>query len=493
MTLKVSSQILGIKFLKLPIPYLFPYFLMLKELSRYEIFQHCFTQSRSMKNNVKEDIKQRALKILEDVLAISHRDKIDFEPLLKCQAKAHELQTQIVSSEDSNFNLEVRALAEGKTPLSDLLMLVEQRDAIDDETWNSLQMSVENSFGKPLAIAASRGKLTVSTERRNDMPSSQKNDTPVKTPEIIEPISLIPEPKKMHEITPEVAPHQLVKDNEDPQETAVQKEQDFEPFTTERQIPPVVAPEMPEELVAPEQPVVSEKRPDSEVAKKEITEKIESPQITYSFTPEDTAQKISGSILCKSLEESPILLRDLIWRLILEDRLPAAFHIARFLQNISPDLQPHLPPWIIRAILLSRYVRYPSGNIARLLKEDFANFGMGCFAEGDKEWNQAVRLLLVASTLRPSLLAPDCQSSPILQNLPMKDGLTELYDYCQKVAKYGSRCLCLGTICAQGGKRSGCVEVRNGPHRTRSQHVVVSSPAGQDSFWTCNESLASMV
>lgn len=65
-------------------------------------------------------------------------------------------------------------------------------------------------------------------------------------------------------------------------------------------------------------------------------------------------------------------IRDLIWRLLFEDKVSLAFHLARCLETQSPQCQPRLPSWLLGAVVLGRHVRHANGEIALFLKEDFA-------------------------------------------------------------------------------------------------------------------------
>jgi hypothetical protein len=160
----------------------------------------------------------------------------------------------------------------------------------------------------------------------------------------------------------------------------------------------------------------------------------------YHFSSEEKAQKIAGFLLNSAngvAKDKPSMLRDLVWRLVFEEKISIAFHVARCLETQYPDFHPRLPSWLLRAVVLGQRVRNPSGEIARLLKDDFARCGSDCAATGNKEWDLAVELLLVAASLIPALLAPEARSSMILHSLDLGDGLAQLSSYCEVIAGYG--------------------------------------------------------
>ena len=130
-----------------------------------------------------EDLRQRALAALDRVLSMSHRDHIAFAPLLECQAKAGALRLAVAEALWSELHPATEALAKGEDPFSDLLTFVDRQGELDDDHWALLQNSVERSFSKPLAIAASRGKHGKKTSSRRH----QLHHFPKKLPLLIAP------------------------------------------------------------------------------------------------------------------------------------------------------------------------------------------------------------------------------------------------------------------------------------------------------------------
>jgi hypothetical protein len=137
------------------------------------------------------------------------------------------------------------------------------------------------------------------------------------------------------------------------------------------------------------------------------------------------------------VEEKPAFLRDLVWRLLFEEKLSLAFHVARCLEVQHPEFYPRLPSWLLRAIILGQRVRTPQGDIARLLKDDLARCDTDCYTTGDKEWDLAVEFLLLAGTFLPTLLAPDTRASTVLHGVCLGEGLENLSAYCNVIALYG--------------------------------------------------------
>lgn len=109
----------------------------------------------------KAEIRDAALKVLDRVLAIAHREQSDFAPLQSVHAKARELHRAISESAPTQLHSDAESLLGGKHPVAAVLALVEQQDKLDDEQWVILEETVSAAFGKQIAVAISRGKLTI--------------------------------------------------------------------------------------------------------------------------------------------------------------------------------------------------------------------------------------------------------------------------------------------------------------------------------------------
>jgi hypothetical protein len=102
--------------------------------------------------------------VLERVQAIAHCDNIELPSLQECQAKARELILEVLSSEWSAVSSAIKSLADQKSPYSGLLKIIEERENLNDTEWASIQEELSESFGKDLAVAASREKLTLRSQ-----------------------------------------------------------------------------------------------------------------------------------------------------------------------------------------------------------------------------------------------------------------------------------------------------------------------------------------
>lgn len=368
-------------------------------------------------------VRDSALRVLERVLAIAHRVESNFQSLLECQEKARELQRAISESQESDLHPDTQLLADGHHPFCKLLTLIAELDAADYERLFSLQNAVAASFGIPLAMAAVRRELTLQTEAIPDLPAVSTNNKLEKT-------FLVDEPE------PETVP--ILEQPPLAELNAVLIEEAIAQPTTEN-IPDIPPTEPPTATQINHQN--SENKQGKEVDKPG-NKKREEKQSLYSFSPNDTAQQIAQSILDDPDRERPAVLRDLVLRLIFEQKLSLAFHLARCFEKQYSNFEPHLPPQLIRAVLLGQNLRYDVGygKLANLLKDDFTSYTASYSLPDKSEWNQAASLLLAAAAMRPSLLAPNTGAKHLLQQLHFgKAGLAKLYDYCQIIAKHGDR------------------------------------------------------
>ena len=115
------------------------------------------------KQTAHRNIQQAASGVLDQVLSITHVDGVQFPPLLQCQEKARELRRSIAETAWPNIHPDADALARGQHIFSEFVKLVSFHDRLEDEEWGRLQDLVNHSLGKPLGLAACRGKLIMST------------------------------------------------------------------------------------------------------------------------------------------------------------------------------------------------------------------------------------------------------------------------------------------------------------------------------------------
>src|SRR2546426_5691158 len=106
------------------------------------------------------EARTRVMAVLDRVLTVSHVDGPNFGALVQCQAKAREIRQAAL--DPKAFDGEnAPAFLESTPSFAALLTMIENREALDDDKFAALEDAVTQSFGKTLAVAATRGKLVV--------------------------------------------------------------------------------------------------------------------------------------------------------------------------------------------------------------------------------------------------------------------------------------------------------------------------------------------
>jgi len=105
-----------------------------------------------------EQVQQGAVAVLDRVMELLHQDDPQFAALAACHARARSLREALLALTELESD-EARHVAEGMHAFADLLLMVESRDGLDDERYGQLEENVSRAFGRPLAVAAARGKL----------------------------------------------------------------------------------------------------------------------------------------------------------------------------------------------------------------------------------------------------------------------------------------------------------------------------------------------
>jgi len=106
-----------------------------------------------------EQARESALVVLDRVMALIHRDDISFGPLAECQARAGDLHGALSRSTPAALEYETVMVSGKVRPFAELLALVDGWNVLDDDRCAFLQDVITQSFGRPLALAALRGKL----------------------------------------------------------------------------------------------------------------------------------------------------------------------------------------------------------------------------------------------------------------------------------------------------------------------------------------------
>jgi hypothetical protein len=109
--------------------------------------------------NAFRDLHAQAAHELESVLEIESGGGVEFAPLDESKGSAKRLLADIAGAEWPNSHPESLPLVQRSHPYSRLLDLVRDGDRLSDNDWEAAQEAVAAAFGRPLAVAAVRGRL----------------------------------------------------------------------------------------------------------------------------------------------------------------------------------------------------------------------------------------------------------------------------------------------------------------------------------------------
>jgi len=106
------------------------------------------------------EARTRVMAVLDRVLTISHSDGPNFAAMVQCLVKAKEIR-QAAQDPKAFDSEQAPAFLDNIPAFAALLSIIEGRDALDDDKFAVLDEAVTTAFGRTLAVAAARGKLTI--------------------------------------------------------------------------------------------------------------------------------------------------------------------------------------------------------------------------------------------------------------------------------------------------------------------------------------------
>ncbi|MBI2014930.1 MAG: adenylate/guanylate cyclase domain-containing protein [Candidatus Rokubacteria bacterium] len=121
---------------------------------------------------------QRALAVLNRVIALTHLDDPAFGPLIECQAKAGEFRLLLSRTLTERRGTSAKQVQEAILPFESLLALVTERDKLDEERWAQLDAGVARAFGRPLVTAVARGRLSAGAPVKPEPAPAAKKPEP---------------------------------------------------------------------------------------------------------------------------------------------------------------------------------------------------------------------------------------------------------------------------------------------------------------------------
>ncbi|MEW4528218.1 hypothetical protein [Maioricimonas sp. JC845] len=343
----------------------------------------------------KQTLLSRAGDLNSRVQAVRHVDEPEFAPLVAARSEASQWLDTLSSRNADAIAAEVETLSVSPPAWLSLLRLIEQADTLSDDEWSRLDEAVTETYGRTLAIAAARGKLTsqpVAEETRPD-PERLVVDRP------IFPVAPSDDPAPARP-----AEELFSSDN------VFADDGDANPETDSGRIR------------------LTGRSPSVETA---------TPQRIPKGHFEDVPAAIVESAIAAMDASGDAQRREidhLVVRLVLEERTGLAYHLA--LGNENDASVEHIPAWLLRAWSVSPHVVFPQGRLAADLTRSLSQYRPG---DDDSPTEDAIQFLVCACALRAALIAPSTRAAAILRSMPMRPGFSNLYNYCVRIATYGEQ------------------------------------------------------
>jgi outer membrane biosynthesis protein TonB len=145
-----------------------------------------------------EQARKAVIEVLDIVLGVRHLDDEQFQPLVDCQMQARDLHATVMALNESNLH-QAQELTARVRAFSDFLTMLEGSDRVDDERFAALEAAVSTAFGRPLAVAAARGRLL----RPGQTPPPPPPPPVAEPPRVVAPI---PAPEPVVAAPPVVTP-----------------------------------------------------------------------------------------------------------------------------------------------------------------------------------------------------------------------------------------------------------------------------------------------
>ena len=102
-----------------------------------------------------------ALTVLDRLDEIQLTDERDSAPWQRCLSEGRAIRHELATNPPSLVAVQANRLVSGDHPLSGVVTLVADRDELPDERWRTLHDAVLASYGRDLATAIARGRLTM--------------------------------------------------------------------------------------------------------------------------------------------------------------------------------------------------------------------------------------------------------------------------------------------------------------------------------------------
>ena len=378
-----------------------------------------------------------ALRTLEMVVSLASKDGREFTALDCCRRDAADLRARVLKNELPELSAEI--LAELKPYEAIIKMVSQDIVAQDDELQDAEQIAT--TFGASLVFALGRGMLVPriggsdlpqpDADTSIEVPSQPTVPDPAPLPAEDPPSNVTEKPAIGGETETPVADSESLPVSE-PAALPVKSEETAPPESEKESPAPagLVMPAEPEEIV-----------PDfvgpTEKIESELPEEQDRAHSDFERREGETSATFAAQINAFDTPSGDSLQR-LVWLTLADRKASAAYHLSNCITGDDQAYSLDLLPTRIRASILGLAIRTPGGSISDQLKLDYASI-TNAQDPDDDELALAYRLLMIASALRPAVLAPDTNAKSLIelgaQGLPRLD---RLYWLCTQLADYAN-------------------------------------------------------
>ncbi|RKZ93614.1 MAG: hypothetical protein DRR19_00490 [Candidatus Parabeggiatoa sp. nov. 1] len=163
------------------------------------------------------------------------------------------------------------------------------------------------------------------------------------------------------------------------------------------------------------------------------------------------------------------LLNGLVWRLIYDNRVGLAYHIAHSVETLYPEEKAQVSAMMLRVLALSRLIHSSGGEVISELQSAIPQI-TSVFQKKAEKNRTCLNLLGFALVLRPALLAPvTTGATSLLKTLSLSEAVNALHDLRKAILEYTSLGLVLSPDILKGV----------GEHARRAESLQLLSSACQ--------------
>jgi len=393
----------------------------------------------------KERKRRDADAMLQRASRIQHRDAAKSDLLEPFRQAIITILDDCLHPEDGPTNV-VEDLADGRHPVCALLALVEHGGELDPSDWDRMRKAVTAAFGLDVCVAAVQGKLYVAEP---DMPAE------VEGPAV--PPSPGNSPRGDNSADTSLAKHPPSGAVPGASEESVSAQQ---PSESERKTPSrpgdsqVAEDSVPaisdtacsnqEDAVAPTVGSEEERRDDT--ADGVPPTEVPPPPTFTDVAPDNVATQCVTEALRSHAEQ----IRCVVWRLIADDRLCLAYHLAKAGEQLY-DYEWSPPAPAIRALAISPLIRSSLCEAVQDMRECVSLLQSRVRASTQSAEDAAAeQMLIFAVSLRPTLIAPHTGAPQLLQTIQISDEFGALLDLRTAVQEFASLSLELTPVILKG-------------------------------------------